>query len=159
MAVYGKLGDILKQYIFNEEVKQGLEYLAGMNKDFLSDKPQGYVQRVEISGQDIYALHQVYKTKSVKQARFEAHCEYVDLQYIWEGQELITITDRDNLIILTPYDKQKDIQFFKYFPAASLLMKPGMLAIFYPHDAHAPCINFKRQQLVRKTVVKVMIKG
>lgn len=157
MAVYGKLGDILEQNIFNGKIKQGLEYLTGLNKNFLSDKPQGYVEKVEISGRDIYASHQVYKTKSVDEARFEAHREYIDLQYVWQGQEVISITDRDNLAILTPYDKQKDIQFFKYFPAASLLMKPGMLAILYPHDAHAPGINFKRQQLVRKTVVKVRI--
>ncbi|MFH0790150.1 MAG: YhcH/YjgK/YiaL family protein, partial [Candidatus Omnitrophota bacterium] len=89
MAVYGKLEDILGQNIFKGRIKLGLEYLAGMNKDFLSNKPEGYVERVDISGRHIYVSHQVYKTKSVKQARFEAHREYIDLQYIWEGQELI----------------------------------------------------------------------
>lgn len=157
MAVYGKLDDILEQKIFNGKIKRGLEYLSGLNKNFLSDNPQGYVEKIGISGRDIYAVHQVYKTKPVKQARFEAHREYIDLQYVWQGQEIISITGRENLIILTPYDKQKDIQFFKYFSATSLIMKPGMLAILYPHDAHAPCINLKRQQLVRKTVVKVKI--
>lgn len=157
MAVYGKLRDILKQDIFKGRIRQGLRYLSGINKDFLSGRPPGYLERVEIRGQDIYALHQVNKTKPVKLACFEAHRKYIDLQYILQGQELITVSDRDNLTILASYDNQKDIQFFKYFPAASFLMKEGMLAVFYPHDAHAPGISFKRQQLVRKTVVKVRI--
>lgn len=155
MAVFGKLEDILKENIFNGKIKQGLEYLSWMNKDFLFSKPEGYFEKNEVFGQDIYALHQVSKTKPVKEARFEAHREYIDLQYIWEGQELITITDRGNLTVLIPYNKQKDIQFFGYFPATSLIMKPGMLAVFYPYDVHAPGINFKRRQLIRKTVVKV----
>ncbi|MFH1798047.1 MAG: YhcH/YjgK/YiaL family protein [Candidatus Omnitrophota bacterium] len=155
MAVYGKLEDILKQNIFNGKIKSGLEYLAGMNKNFLFDKPEGYIERVEISGQDVYASHQVYKTKLVKEARFEVHREYIDLQYVWAGRELITITGMDNLTVPSPYDKQKDIQFFEYFAAASLVMKEGMLAVFYPQDAHAPGISLKQRQLVRKTVVKV----
>lgn len=155
MAVYGKIEDIVKQNIFNDKIKIGLEYLSGLDESFLCGKPAGYSEKVEIRDKDVYAIHQVNMTKPQSQARFEAHRKYIDLQYIWEGDEIISITSPDKLKTIIPYDNKKDVIFYKYFRSSSLVMKPGMLAILYPCDVHAPGIALKKRQLVKKTVIKV----
>jgi len=157
MAVYGKLEDILRQDIFGKRIKSGLKYLSNLDKFFLSGELTGFTEKVLLQGNDIYAMHQVYKTKPLKAARFEAHREFIDLQYIWEAEEQISISPLAGLVAQTAYDKDKDIQFFDYISASTLVMKPGMVAVIYPHDAHAPGLTYKKQQLVRKTVIKVKI--
>ncbi len=157
MAIYGKIGDIVKQSILNDKIKLGLTYLLGLDKNFLSGKPAGYSEKVEICGKEVYAIHQVNSTKPASQARFEAHRKYVDLQYVWEGEEIISITSPDKLTTIIPYDFEKDVIFYKYFRSSFLVMKPEILAILYPSDVHAAGIAFKKQQLVKKTVVKVRV--
>lgn len=155
MAIYGEIGEIIKQNKFERKICLALEYLAGLDRNFLSDKPAGYLKKVEIDGRDIFAIHQVSKTKPPRQARFEAHRKYIDLQYILGGEEIIGIAFVNKLTIILPYDRKKDVEFYKYFPSTSFVMEPGALAIFYPCDAHAPGLIFKRRRLVRKVVVKV----
>lgn len=157
MAVYGKLEDVLRQDIFKKRIKIGLKYLSNLDKCFLSEKLAGFMEKVLLRSHDMYAIHQVCKTKPLKEARFEAHREYIDLQYVWEGQELISLSPLDGLVVENAYDKGKDIQFFDYISASTLVMKPGMVAVIYPTDAHAPGLTYKKQQLVRKTVIKVKI--
>lgn len=157
MAVYGKLEDIIKEDILGKRIKNGLKYLFNLDKDLLSGKSDGFNEKVFLQGSDMYVIHQVYKTKPLKAARFEAHREYIDLQYVWEGEEQIPISSLDGLAAQIGYDKQKDIQFFDYISASTLVMKPGFVVVIYPADAHAPGLTYKKQQLVRKSVVKVRI--
>ncbi len=157
MAIYGKISDIVTQNILTDKIKAGLIYLINLDGNFLSGKPAGYVEKEEILGKEVYAIHQVNSTKPARLARFEAHRKYIDLQYIWEGEEAISVTSSDNLTAVVPYDGEKDIIFYKYFRSTILVMKPRMLAVLYPCDVHAPGIAFKKTQLVRKTVVKVRV--
>lgn len=157
MAIYGKIGEIIKQNKFERKIRVALEYLTGLDKDFLSGKPDGYLEKVEIHGKDIFALHQVNRTKPKRFARFEAHRKYIDLQYVLAGEELIAVAFPGKLKTILAYDSKKDVEFYKYFPSASFFMEPGVLAIFYPSDAHAPGLVFKKSCLVRKVVVKVRV--
>jgi biofilm protein TabA len=156
VAIYGAIDDIIKQAELDPGIQAGLRYLKGLAGDFLADKPLGYSAKTIIRGKGIFAMHQVYETKPVRQARFEAHRKYIDLQYIWEGAELIAVAPLDSLTTIVPYSRCKDIEFFRYFPSTSLVMGPGVLALLFPCDAHAPCLVFKRRQIVRKTVVKIL---
>ncbi len=138
MAIYGKINDIIKQGKFEHRIQAALKYLKGLDGGFILAKPVGYSEKIKIRGSDVFAIHQVYETKPVRQARFEAHRKYIDLQYIWEGKELIHIASLGRLKTILAYDKEKDVEFFKYFSSTSLVMKPEDLVILYPSDAHAP---------------------
>lgn len=159
MAIYGNIDDLAQQAAFGSAVLAGIKYLKTLGPGFLADKPVGYAAKTEIRGTDMFATHQVYETKPVRRARYEAHRNYIDLQYVWEGTELIAVASLEALKTIVPYDKEKDIEFFKYFPAASFVMEPGVLAILFPSDAHAPCLSVKKPQVVRKTVVKMRAGG
>jgi YhcH/YjgK/YiaL family protein len=155
MAYYGRLGEALKQNIFKGPLKTGLRFLADLDCGFLFDKPEGYSEKVVLKKGSLFAVHQVYRSKPLVQARFEAHRLYIDLQYVWEGSEIITVAPLDGLKRISGYNREKDMEFFEYKKTSALIMEPGMVAILFPEDAHAPSLSFKKRQLIRKTVVKV----
>ena len=52
-------------------------------------------------------------------------------------------------------EKQPDITFYEGLATDYLTVKPGMFAIFFPEDAHAPGVT---PDGVRKVIVKVRVK-
>lgn len=131
----------------NKRIVEGLNYLA--STDFT---------KVEDGRHDLtdylYANIQTYQTK--EDALFEAHRDYIDIQYIISGEEKIGVTDYSSCTEAIAYDKEKDIEFLngngEYYP-----LKEGEYMILYPQDAHKPSISLNNQSTVRKVVVKVQI--
>jgi YhcH/YjgK/YiaL family protein len=138
-------------------MRLGLKYLESFDPAFFDGKKPGFVEKIEIAGAALYATHQVYETKPLSRARFEAHRRHIDLQIVWRGEERILVDALDGLAPVTPYDPGKDIEFFAVRAASVLIMRPGVVAVLYPSDAHAPCVSSGRKRVVAKTVVKVRI--
>jgi len=157
MAVYAAISELGSQCAMSAPLKAGIEYLSQFDPILFQDKLPGFSEKVYIDGDGVYATHQIYETKPGLQARFEAHRRYIDIQTIWSGEELIYVAGLKGLKVLTPYDSEKDIEFFSFFGAAALLMKPGVAAVLSPPDAHAPCISSGKPGIVAKTVVKVRV--
>lgn len=116
--------------------------------------------RVEIDGKNVYALVQAYDTLSVTpEIKFEAHRQYIDIQFIQTGVEMMGWTALDNLNNMTAYDPEKDACFGK-LPAQEMIplrVSAGQAAIFFPEDAHAPKLAISSPAPVRKIVVKVAV--
>ena len=53
---------------------------------------------------------------------------------------------------MSPYNAEKDITFFEGLAETYITVKPGMFAIFFPQDGHAPGIT---PEGVKKVIVKV----
>ena len=157
MAIHGTMNDIVKYVAFGRSMRCALEYLERFDPAFFMDKPPGYSEKIPVRGRDIFAIHQVYATKPARQVRFESHRAYIDLQYVWEGSEVIAIAPLSGLKAVKPYHKKDDVALYEYFPATSLVMSPGTLAVLFPSDAHAPCLFYKKRGIVSKTVVKVRV--
>jgi len=110
--------------------------------------------RHELDGDRIIALPQGYTTKAVADGRLEAHRKYIDIQFILSGEERMGWTPLEGLT--GSFDEEKDLGFYDgSFDMVSV--RTGSFAVFYPHDAHAPCLDptsgFCR---VRKIVIKVL---
>ncbi len=57
-----------------------------------------------------------------------------------------------------PYDTERDVIFYyhDHIAVSSLVMEPGSIAVFYPHDGHLPGIALAGEKAgVKKVVVKV----
>ena len=52
------------------------------------------------------------------------------------------------------YDADKDISFYPGLAESYIPVKPGMFAIFFPQDAHAPGVS---PDGVKKVIVKVLV--
>ena len=158
MAIVGLLSEVLERCRGDNAVVEGLRYLASLNEKPLATVPGAEAVRVEIAGKKIFALHQSYLTKPLSEGRYEAHKRFIDLQYIQTGTELIRVAPRLEGIegkATEPYDRTRDLEFFQLTEGSNLLMKPGMVAILYPEDLHAPCLANGEPALVQKVVVKV----
>ena len=156
MAIYAPLEELLRYKSFKSDFAAGLDYLAGLKVNMFQKKPVGFSERVEIKGCDIFALNSVYKPKPASKAMFESHKQYIDLQMVLHGEEKILISCAKSPVAV-PYDRAKDITFYKPGPSAVLLMRPKMVAVFYPYDLHAPSLRAGCPALVIKSVVKIKI--
>lgn len=89
----------------------------------------------------------------------EVHWEYIDFQYLLQGEEVIgwanySTTQKPAI----KYSQQDDVAFFDEVQDEShLLLKEGMYAIFYPNDIHRPGLQASRSCEVRKAVFKIKI--
>lgn len=130
----------------NERVIEGLVYLKSVDFSKIEDG------RHEIN-ENMYVNVQTYQTKD--DALFEAHRDYIDIQYVIEGEEKIGVADYSNCSEAVAYDKEKDIEFLngegEYYP-----LRAGEYMVLYPQDAHKPSISIDNQSTVRKAVVKVL---
>lgn len=115
-------------------------------------------RRVELD-HGMFALEQSYFAKPPLQGRWEAHREYVDIQVIVAGRELMGLTDTGELTIDEDFTPGRDLMFFHAFDNGSTFVaETGAVAVFFPIDAHKPSLAAGPQgELVRKTVVKVPV--
>jgi YhcH/YjgK/YiaL family protein len=117
----------------------------------------GVTERIELTGGS-FALEQVYQPKQRPEGFFESHRNYIDVQVIVEGEELMELIDVGRLAVSQPYNPERD--FTKYADVAGakvLQMRAGDVAIFFPNDGHMPSLHWRGTGLVRKTVVKVPV--
>lgn len=111
------------------------------------------VGRYDIDGDDVFAFIQEYTSKT--ESSFEAHKNYIDIQFIISGTEVMKVADISQMTVSVPYTE--DVMFFEDNEKASVLViKEGEYGIFFPWDAHKPglCYDNKPDE-VKKIVVKV----
>lgn len=111
--------------------------------------------KVEIDGNRVFALIQEYNTKLRAQGFWEAHRQYLDVQYVVKGLEHMGFANLEQLTAGT-YDAAKD--FLPLEGAGSFVLLPaGMFTVFMPQDGHMPGMAVNEPQPVKKVVVKVSI--
>src|SRR4030066_1121358 len=94
--------------------------------------------RVDIDGQQVFALVQRYETVKTDAPKFEYHRKYIDIQYIVSGEEVIGWAPAGRMVITEEYDKEKDICFgtVPEGEMTPIYLKARALAVLYPEDGH-----------------------
>ena len=111
--------------------------------------------RVEIDGDQVFALIQEYNTKPLEQGRWEAHRNYIDIQYVVSGEENMGYANVAQ-ITLGDYDEAKD-RYALQGDGSFVRVSAGMFGLFMPDDAHMPNMAVDQPQPVKKAVVKVAV--
>jgi YhcH/YjgK/YiaL family protein len=121
-----------------------------------ADHPLG---RVDLEGDDCFALVQTYTTKPHAEAKFEAHRKYTDIQFIQSGRETLFWSPLTELKQVTElHDDTRDIAFFATPSRVTAInLHAGEFAIFFPEDGHAPMLEFQGATGVRKVVIKICV--
>ena len=125
-----------------------LDFIKNTDFDKMSDG------RLNITD-TIWANLQTYETK--QEALFEAHRDYIDLQYLISGQEKIGVVSYSKCKTEIEYDKDKDIEFLNSLEGEYIEMSSGHFLILYPDDAHKPSISIEQPLTVRKLVAKIPV--
>ena len=120
--------------------------------------PEG---RIEIDGENAYALVQSYETLLGDDWVFEGHQRYLDLHYMVTGEEVIGRAASDRVEVTAPYDAVKDTWLGRAPPSDVTLVRlaVGQAVLLYPGDAHAPRRAANYPVHVRKIVAKIAIPG
>jgi biofilm protein TabA len=132
-------------------IARGFAWFTG----FSPEMPDG---RYDISGPDVFALVQSYDTVAASEKKYEAHRDYIDIQYVAHGSEVIYYAPLDRLQPVTDYHAEKDYQLYAD-PAVftPLHLAAGSFALFYPQDGHKPgCVNGAVCR-IKKVVIKVRV--
>ena len=113
MAVIGNIYQ-LRQQLHKNKLDVVFDYLeASLNKNTavskrIKDYEIGAFERVDIVGQEIFALEQVFMTKSRENCFFESHLKYIDFQLILE--EWFKINKQDpNSVSETPFLEHAEV--------------------------------------------------
>ena len=99
-----------------------------------------------------------YSPRPAEDCRFESHREFVDIQFLLSGGEVINVVSNEHLEPVGEYDSSKDVQFLKHpvdLPVSSLRMNCQYYAVFFPEDAHCPQIEDGEHTFSQKAVFKV----
>lgn len=148
------MAQLNEQYKANKaEWEAAIEFLSREELDTLS---LGRYQLTEKT----YANIQEYvpSTPSMKQGRYEAHREYIDIQYALSGEELVYVAALDDARELSsPYSESKDCEFYNLAVASNTLsICPEHLVILFPSEAHMPGRPASEEpDTIRKVVVKI----
>jgi YhcH/YjgK/YiaL family protein len=93
------------------------------------------------------------KGRPPEAAVIETHNKMIDIQIPLSDAETCGYTQRD-LLPEAEYNEEKDITKIPDLAADSYLTcQPGMMAIFFPQDGHAPCIAGVPE--IKKAIFKV----
>lgn len=97
-------------------------------------------------------------TRKPEDAFWESHRQYVDIQYLLKGVEVIQYAPINQLIQTDAYDASIDMIKYSKDHGSELILHPGDFAIFYPQDGHKPMLHYQGQtNNIRKIIVKIPV--
>ncbi|MDY3287320.1 MAG: YhcH/YjgK/YiaL family protein [Eubacteriales bacterium] len=127
----------------------GLRFLESAAADTLSPG------RVTLDGDRVYVNVMEYETAQ-KNPVFEAHRRYIDIQCVLRGAERMEAAPAESLTPSQGYDEASDCALYTGH-GCSFDASAGTVVIFFPEDAHAPCLPADAPSRVLKAVVKVAL--
>ena len=147
--IYDKLANIETYEGIAPRVMQGLKILRDTDFSKLADG------RYEYDGDRLFMNVSTYETR-VSNERPEAHRDYIDIQYLISGEELIGVVPVDEAGEIVEDRAGKDVRFYEC-KTEMLTLGGSRFMVLYPQDAHAPCVASGAPATVRKAVVKVLV--
>ncbi|MFH1024448.1 MAG: YhcH/YjgK/YiaL family protein [Planctomycetota bacterium] len=111
--------------------------------------------KIELEGKDIFALVQSYETRPAAEKTWEAHRDYIDIQHVADGREILEWAPAGRLSPAGTYNPEKDVVFFQEAEGVPVRLAAGEFVVFFPNDAHRPQCAWGPPAKVRKVVIKV----
>ncbi|MBU2699236.1 YhcH/YjgK/YiaL family protein [Sporomusaceae bacterium BoRhaA] len=152
--IFGSIENFDKEKsVYASAITMGLDYLS--KTDFIA-MPIG---RYDLS-EGIFALVQEYQTESKAKRRPESHVDYLDVQYIVQGEEIISYAYlTEDCRVEENQLPKNDMIFYskKIADEVDLNLSAGMFAVLFPWDVHRPCVTKKVDSKVKKVVLKIPV--
>lgn len=149
--IFDKLCNKELYYACHEGFKLGFDFIEKAVKENL---PLG---KYEIDGTNVFANIQEYEPKE-NNGVFEGHRNYIDIQCILSGNELMECAEISDCTSTRPY--APDCELFSVEGNKTRLeCGPDTFAIFFPNDIHNPGKILKENETIKKIVVKVKVQA
>ena len=141
------LENLAKYEAINPLFKDVVKFIAENDLEMM--EPGKY----PIKGSDLFVNIATAKGKAPDEAVQETHVRMIDNKIPLDGTETYGYTPLCRLHD-EAYNDEKDITKYPNLMAESFIAcQPGMFAIFFPQDGHAPCISMSPE--IKKAIFKV----
>lgn len=148
--IYDKIDNLGTYARISEDLRIGLEFLRQVNPDI--------EKGVHELSPRVKAIVSEYTTKPVNENGYEAHRQYIDIQYLVSGTEKICCLPLEYLKETKPYSEEGDAALYSAgIRPQEMLIGNGYFAVFFPQDGHMPQLSADEPLPVKKIVVKVKI--
>ncbi len=145
--VVDKLENLEKYVSLNPLFAQAVEFLKSTDLDAHE------IGKITLKEGELMVNFSQTQPKTKEEAKLETHNQFIDIQIPLSGVEVMGYTPRTDLPE-EEYNAEKDITFYKGLAKDYLTITPGMFAIFFPQDGHAPGVT---SDGVKKVIVKVRV--
>jgi biofilm protein TabA len=129
----------------------GLEHLREACTQVIPDG------RYSVSGDAVYATASTYVTEPKSAKQYEAHDNYIDIQYLFQGEEALYWAPRSSLTVTIPYSDTKDMTRLSGAEWTEIRLVPGVFVVLFPWDGHMPGCALHAPSKVRKLVIKALV--
>lgn len=146
--IIDKLENIGMYTSVNPLFAQAIEFLKS------TDLNAHELGKVVLKEGELFVNFAAARPKTKDDAKIETHNNFIDIQIPLTGTELMGYMPRTDLAE-AEYNAEKDVTFYPGHATDYLTVKPGMFAIFFPEDAHAPGVT---EVELKKVIVKVRVK-
>ena len=140
-----------------KDLKRYAAVIPGLEEAIAAaDKLENYEPAtVPLSGSN-KILVQKLTTKAWETSQLEAHREFLDIQYIVKGKEVVGWAPVDTLTPADEFNTAKDKGMYtgKNYP---MEIAEGYCYVVYPEDAHAPGTYLDEAGEVTKLVIKLKV--
>lgn len=146
--IIDKLENIGMYASVNPLFAQAIEFLKS------TDLNAHELGKVVLKEGELFVNFAAARPKTKDDAKIETHNNFIDIQIPLTGTELMGYMPRTDLAE-AECNAEKDVTFYPGHATDYLTVKPGMFAIFFPEDAHAPGVT---EVELKKVIVKVRVK-
>lgn len=152
--IFDKLENLHKYKSINKHLPELINFLETTN---LSELPLG---KVEINGDNLFALNIDALSFDDENAMYEYHKQYADLHIQLEPKEHYFFDFKENLKnVISEFDSEKDVAFYKKDSIRNLVRpKVGEFVFFFPGEAHLPKFTHE-QKNIRKLIFKLKVEN
>ncbi|WP_338670108.1 YhcH/YjgK/YiaL family protein [Pseudodesulfovibrio methanolicus] len=124
---------------------------AFLRRPDLADLPVGRIDMED----GLYAVVAKGPGRKPEEALIETHDQYIDLAYVIAGTDTIGWKARRDLgPAVEASDPRADVAFYRDRPTHWAEVLPGMIAAYFPQDAHMPMISNAE---IHKIIMKVRV--
>jgi biofilm protein TabA len=137
----------------SKNMKLAIEYLEEVNFQSLEDG------KYSIMDNDVYAVVSTYMTREHNASKYEIHHNYIDIQCLISGEELVFWNEAGKLEEDGVYNEVNDKLNFKDMNGeVAINLKSDLAVIFFPNDGHKACCKIgDESKQVRKLLLKVRV--
>ena len=162
MALFGTL-ETLKSQVCDSKFQKAFAYIEKLQDKNSPEYKSILNTKVDecnkiVLDENCFVSEQSYVTKDKENCLYESHKKYIDIQYMFEGDEIMEVENVNNLLITTEYNEELDYAKYAQSSSSSILkIRKNEFAIFYPNDAHMPCIKIDENKKIIKAVFKILV--
>ena len=139
--------------LYPKIIQKGLAYLRDTDFSKIADGKH------KIDGDSMMAIISEYSPDAKENRKAETHNNYIDIQYIASGEEIMGFARlADGIETAEGYLSEKDATFYKSVDnELDIKVAQEMYAVFFPWDIHRPGCVSQPGVKVRKVVLKLKV--